>query len=110
MHQIPTLRCYEIDISKFDLFGRYQFKKDTYEIKLPGEEPKKFNVEGEWLDGKPHGICIVTTLSKKYLKSIMTFTHGVNDGPGWIDFKDQNYFCRWSFSKYDSEEGFDFGL
>ncbi len=50
------------DISKFNLFGRYQFKKDTYEIKLPGEEPKKFNVHGEWLDGKPHGICIVTRL------------------------------------------------
>jgi hypothetical protein len=77
------------DISKLNLFGRYQFKKDIYEIKLSGEEPKKFNVEGEWLDGKPHGICIVTSLSKGkrnyYFKSIMTFTQGVNDGPGWID-------------------------
>lgn len=37
----------------------------------------------------------------------MTFTHGVCDGPGWVD--DANWGAE-SFSKYDSEEGFDFGL
>ena len=48
---------------------------------------------GEWEDGKPHGICIVTRESKerkkRYFKSLMTFTHGVNVGPGWIDQGDE---------------------
>ncbi len=47
------------DISKIRYDGAYQFKKDTYEIKMEGKNVK-FNVQGEWLNGKPHGLCIVT--------------------------------------------------
>ena len=43
-------------------------------------------MEGEWLNGKPHGICIV---KNKRLRGIMTFTHGKTDGPAWIDDGDK---------------------
>jgi len=37
----------------------------------------------------------------------MTFTHGECNGPGWID----DYWSGvYSFSKYDSEEEYNFGL
>ena len=39
-------------------------------------------MEGEWLNGKPHGICIVTN---RKMRGIMTFTHGEPDGPAWLD-------------------------
>jgi hypothetical protein len=43
-------------------------------------------VEGEWLDGVPHGICIV---EDKYDRGIMIFTHGkLNGGPSWFEIKD----------------------
>ncbi len=38
----------------------------------------------------------------------MTFTQGVCDGPGWLD--GGSWFGTESFSKYDFEEGFNFGL
>lgn len=43
-----------------------QFKKDKYE--------KWDSVEGEWLNGKPHGVCIVEELYTG--RGITTFTHG----------------------------------
>lgn len=41
----------------------------------------------------------------------MTFTHGISDGPGWIDTIDEsnNFYCK-SFSKYDTQKHIDFGL
>jgi hypothetical protein len=43
-------------------------------------------VEGEWLNGVPHGICIV---EDKERRGIMTFTHGkLNGGPSWLEYKD----------------------
>ncbi len=45
------------------------FKKDTYD---------EFTVEGEWLDGVPHGICIY---DGKEVRGVMTFVHGEVEGP-----------------------------
>jgi hypothetical protein len=92
------------DISKIRYDGAYQFKKDTYEIKIKDYGIRKFHVQGEWLNGKPHGLCIVT---RRGYKGIMTFTHGVSDGPGWLDELSESIH---SFTKYDSEGEFDFGL
>jgi hypothetical protein len=90
------------EFSKIRHDGTLQFKEDAYEIRLYGKI-NKILVHGEWLNGKPHGICIVR---KRHFIGIMTFTNGVNNGPGWIDGGN-----AWSFSKYDNrEEGFDFGL
>ena len=41
----------ESDI-KFD--GKMQFKKDKYIY-----NGIKYTVEGEWLNGVPHGVCII---------------------------------------------------
>ena len=46
-----------------------QFKKDKH-IVLGFLE---WTVEGEWLNGVPHGVCIV---DNEYTRGIMTFTHG----------------------------------
>ena len=45
-----------------------QFKKGKY--MLFGVD---YTVEGEWLNGVPHGVCIID--SEKY-RGIYTFTHG----------------------------------
>jgi hypothetical protein len=43
-------------------------------------------VEGEWLNGVPHGICIV---ENEEGRGIAVFNHGKPDGaPGWIELKD----------------------
>jgi hypothetical protein len=46
-----------------------QFKKDTHKT------PKgvKWTVEGEWLNGVPHGICIVES---EYERGVYTLKHG----------------------------------
>lgn len=42
-------------------------------------------VEGEWLNGQPHGICIVET---DETRGILVFTHGNPFGaPGWVELK-----------------------
>jgi hypothetical protein len=39
------------------------------------------DVEGPWVDGKPHGLCIVET--ERY-RGVGTFTHGqLHGGPCW---------------------------
>jgi hypothetical protein len=59
-----------------------QFKKDTY----IDEDSDEYTVEGEWLNGVPHGICIV---QNEEARGIMTFIHGkVNGGPTWLEFKE----------------------
>jgi hypothetical protein len=86
------------EISKIRFDGVYQFKKDAYEINIKDKGIIKFQILGEWQNGKPHGLCIV---SRRGYRGIMTFTHGVSDGPGWLDEADD---CSiHSFSKYDSE-------
>ena len=62
--------------------GKLQFKKDTY---IPGIVAEN-TVEGEWLNGVPHGICIV---ENEMFRGIMTFTHGkFNGGPTWFEIKE----------------------
>ena len=52
-----------------------QFKKDKHIIFGDVE----CTVEGEWLNGVPHGVCIVDS---EYLRGIVTFTHGkMHGGP-----------------------------
>jgi hypothetical protein len=58
-----------------------QFMKDKY-IVLGDVE---CTVEGEWLNGVPHGVCIYET---EYTRGIMTFTHGkIHGGPSWREDK-----------------------
>ena len=59
----------------------YVFKKDTYKVK--GME--EWVVEGEWLEGKPHGVCIY---DGKNSKGVATFTRGqLHGGPRWGESK-----------------------
>jgi hypothetical protein len=61
--------------------GKIQFKKDKFIVL--GEEA---TVEGEWLNGKPHGICIY---ENEYSRGVMTITHGNPDGgPCWVEKKE----------------------
>ena len=58
-----------------------QFKKDKYIVLGHAE----CTVEGEWLNGVPHGVCIVDS---EYLRGIVTFTHGkIHGGPSWLETK-----------------------
>ncbi len=68
--------------------GKILFKKDKYDI---GE--RRFTVEGEWLDGKPHGICII---EDNIERGIMTLTHGkLNGGPHWFVNKNDGKIWSW---------------
>ena len=54
-----------------------QFKKDTYLV----NEREEITVEGEWLNGVPHGVCIVES---EDCRGVITFTHGKpHGGPRW---------------------------
>ena len=67
-----------------------QFKKDKYENFI--------SVEGEWLNGKPHGVCI---FEDKFNRGIATFTHGEkHGGPKWEEFKELG--IRWSYEYIDN--------
>ncbi len=58
-----------------------QFKKDKYI-----GDGVEWTVEGEWLNGVPHGVCIV---DGEYERGVFTFTNGKGEGgPWWIEFKD----------------------
>ena len=52
-------------------------------------------MEGEWLNGVPHGLCIVD--SKNY-RGVITFVHGKEIGPRWIESK--GYGIRFSYEYY----------
>ena len=68
-----------------------QFKKDKY---LVGEK-EEFTVEGEWLNGVPHGVCIVET---EDFIGVQTYTHGKDDGgPGWQEFKNDGTRKSWEY-------------
>ncbi len=78
----PHLPCYDIpDVSSIKCDGSMQFKKDTHIVK--GIE---WTVEGEWLNGVPHGVCIVDS---EYYRGVFSFTHGQrHGGPSWLEIKD----------------------
>jgi hypothetical protein len=60
--------------------GKIQFKKDKFIV-----DGTENTVEGEWLNGKPHGICIFENEKER---GVMTFTHGkVDGGPCWLEKK-----------------------
>ena len=68
-----------------------QFKKDKYSA---------YTVEGEWLNGKPHGVCIVESTSGR---GVYTFTHGKNHGgPRW--WEDKYSGTRMSYEYRDNGE------
>jgi hypothetical protein len=68
----------ESDI-KFD--GKMQFKKDKYIL-----YGKEYTIEGEWLNGAPHGVCIIES---KDIRGVYTLTHGKpQGGPVWWENKD----------------------
>ncbi len=42
-------------------------------------------MEGEWLNGVPHGVCIVDS---EEARGVVTFTKGkMHGGPQWLEFK-----------------------
>jgi hypothetical protein len=56
--------------------GTMKFKKDKYIL-----DEIEFTVEGEWLNGVPHGVCII---DREDRRGVCTFTHGKPyGGPGW---------------------------
>ena len=64
---------------KYD--GAIQFKKDTFY----NDQGDEYTVEGEWLNGVPHGVCIV---ENEDFRGVVTFTHGMHTGgPQWIEMK-----------------------
>ena len=73
--ECPRLGCFDLrEIGKIKYDGSIIFKKDTFINEFGAE----YTVEGEWLDGVPHGICIVD--SQGY-KGVITFVHGKEIGP-----------------------------
>ena len=78
----PQLPCFDIpDVSSIICDGSMQFKKDTHVV-----DGIEWTVEGEWLNGMPHGVCIVDS---EYLRGVSTFTHGKRQGgPLWWETKD----------------------
>ncbi len=58
------------------------FKKDKHIM----YEEEEWTVEGEWLNGVPHGVCIFDYERKR---GVITFTHGkIQGGPWWAEYKD----------------------
>ena len=55
-------------------------------------------VEGEWLDGKPHGICIFN-IEKEGYRGVMIFTNGNPvEAPCWVENKEDK--SRASFETF----------
>ena len=65
-----------------------QFKKDKYKIGRT-----EYTVEGEWLNGVPHGVCIV---EHEYERGVTTFTHGKQRGGlKWWEYKEDGTRYSW---------------
>lgn len=80
-------------MSKIWFDGSIQFKKGEY-VDQFGQE---LIVEGEWLNGVPHGLCIVEGDS---LRGIIAFTKGRYDGqPMWVEDKGDR--TRISYQYFD---------
>jgi hypothetical protein len=72
-----------------------QFKKDKYI-----HNGIEYTVEGEWLNGVPHGVCIIDSENHR---GVYTFTHGDrNGGPYWFEAKESGN--RHSY-EYKDENG-----
>jgi hypothetical protein len=65
---------------------------------MKAKHPVKFfggdcDVEGPWVDGKPHGLCIV---QGELERGVATFTHGqLHGGPCWM--QDIEYGWRYTY-------------
>ena len=65
-------------IEEFKFSDKFVFKKAKHPVKFLGGD---YEVEGPWVDGKPHGVCIV---EGQYTRGVGTFTHGqLHGGPCW---------------------------
>ena len=56
-----------------------QFKKGTAVV-----DGTSSTIEGEWLNGRPHGICIV---DNEIIRGVMSFNHGKVEGVQWFERK-----------------------
>ncbi len=84
------------DASDIKFNGKMQFKKDKYIYKK-----KEYTVEGEWLNGVPHGVCII---DREDRRGVYTFTHGkLHGGPAWFEDKDDRR--RYSIEYFDNGHG-----
>jgi hypothetical protein len=65
------------------LSGNFAFKKAKHPVEWFGGDCE---VEGPWVDGKPHGLCIV---QGEHERGVGTFTHGqLHGGPFWLQDND----------------------
>ncbi len=82
---------------KFD--GKMQFKKDKYTY-----NEIEYTVEGEWLNGVPHGVCII---DRADIRGVYTFTQGIpNGGPSWWENKEDGMRISKEFvNENDENEG-----
>ncbi len=68
-----------------------QFKKDKYFYNR-----YEYIVEGEWLNGVPHGVCII---DREDIRGLYTFTHGkYHGGPAWLEIKDYGRRVSWEYN------------
>ncbi len=71
------------------------FKKDTYTC-----NGKKITVDGEWLNGLPHGICIV---ENHEVRGVFTFVHGKPIGPQWAETKEDGIRHSFEYATGDDD-------
>ena len=70
------------------------FKKDKFKV-----FGKEATIEGEWLNGKPHGICI---FEDEDSRGVMIFENGNPFGkPGWVETKKDGK--RYSYEYFDDK-------
>lgn len=75
-----------------------QFKKDKHIY-----DGAEYSVEGEWLNGVPHGVCIIETNDKR---GVFTFTHGKpHGGPEWWEEKEDGTRVSWEYCDNDKSQG-----
>ena len=77
----PRLPCFHDPAIQQTQFGMLLFKKGKYNVDVWGE----CVVEGEWLGGNPHGVCIY---DGNHSRGVATFTRGkLHGGPYWYENK-----------------------
>ncbi len=58
-------------------------------------------MEGEWLNGLPHGICIIEDQEGR---GVTTFVHGKINGPSWVELKEDGTRTSFEYmNEYDGE-------